>query len=177
MDARHSDRPDERYAMRKLLFACLVAAFVACESFAAESGVVIPNRMLKAKEGEWVEYQVLGSMTQRQELKRIIEKDDDKVFVIDLTMLVDGNVVQTQENEFSFNDAQKEQQEMEAKEDLQLGTEKVTAKGKEIDAVVINTTLEDIKIKSYMSMDIPVTGLIKIEMNGEPYMEVTDFSE
>lgn len=145
---------------------------------AAETGVTIPNRLLTAVKGEWVLYSSQQNYGQKQTITDIEEKDGDKVFTILTELLVDDQVVQKKEDRFSLKAAIAEQEEMLASEgpSLKLSTESEKVKDKDVQVVVVEYTGEggDV-VRSYLSDAIPVTGMLRIEINGEPLMDLKDF--
>lgn len=177
--ARGAGPIHERFVMFKKLLLCAVAA-VALSGSAWAAGVEdIPNRLKKANSGEWVLYSTMGGgANQRQTITNVEEKDGDKLFSIKAELSVDGQVMQTMDHQFSLKEAIKEQEEMTAEDaGVTISTGKDTLKGREIDVVILSSVLDGQEVKTIMSDEIPVTGILKILVDNEPLLELQDCGE
>ena len=156
----------------------LLAAILPGAARAGESGIEIPMRLRTAAKGEWALYSLQDSYEQKQTIVDIEEKDGDKVFTIADEMLVDGQTVQRKEARFSLKVAMREQAEMLADDDssIKLSAISERVKDKEVEVVVIEYKGEaGDTVRSFLSEAIPVTGMIRIEIDGDIMMELKDF--
>ena len=148
-------------------------------ALAAQSGLTIPNRLLIAQKGEWVLYMTQENHGQKQTVTNIEnDVDGDKVITVMNELLIDDNVVQQKEDSFHLSSVVREQENMLSADgpDLELSQGLEQLMGKDIEVVVIQYAGPDgAVVRSFLSDQVPVTGLLKIEIDGDIFMEVSDF--
>ena len=163
--------------MRILGLALLVAVFFGSAQ-AAQSGVTIPNRLLYVEKGEWVLYLSQENHSRKETVVDIEEKNGDRMITVLHELLIDEQVVQQREEVFSLNGVLREQEEMwsEDRPELSLSQGLEQFNGEDIEVVVVQYAGPDgVVVRSFLSDRIPVTGILKVEVAGDLYMEVSDF--
>lgn len=157
------------------LFSVFVLGFAQAADFSK-----IPNALKDAKEGQWVSYTSMGGMEQKQSITKIEGEGDERVITVKTEIIMGGNAIQSSETAVSLKDAKAAQEEAwKADPDVKISETKVTAGGKDYNAVLIESTVEGATTKLYMSEEIPVSGIIKIETSAMPgpIMEVKEFNK
>lgn len=165
--------------MFKKAILCVVAV-CACATLAVAADATvkdIPLRLKKAKKGEWVQYDTAAGMVQKQTIVDITDKDDDTSFSIQTDLLMDGESLQSMTHVFSLKEAIEEQDGMGDDNTVTITTGKETINGKEYDTVTIETTIEESTVQTVMSGEVPVTGIIRVVIDGETLLELDDFGE
>lgn len=138
----------------------------------------IPNAIEKAKAGQWASYKAMGGMEQKQSITAVKGSGEDMVVTIKTEMSMAGQAMPPQEQEIALKGAKEMQQEAwKNNPNTKITEETITVNGKSFDTVVVETTQEGMSVKIYMSEKVPVTGIVKMEMQGMPgpVMELVDF--
>ena len=170
----------ERYLMLKKVFLAAAVVVAACTLSQAADYSKVPNPMKNAKVGQWVHYKIMGGMEQKQTISAIEGEGDDRIITIKADTIQGGNVLQSQEMKINLKDAkaQEEQNRQAAGDNVTITEEKITHNGKSYDAIVIEATANGMSSKVYMAEAIPVSGMIKTEVQGMgAMMELVDFGE
>lgn len=165
--------------MFKKAILCLVA-LCACATLAVAADATIqdvPLRLKTAKKGEWVQYNTAANMIQKQTVVQITEKDDDTAFSIQTELIMDGQSLQSMTHVFSLKEAIEEQDDMADDETVKITKGKETVNGKEYDTVIIEATVEESTVQTVMSAEIPVTGIIRVVIDGQTLLELVDFGQ
>ena len=156
-----------------------VAVVVGCGVAAAGEA---PDRLPKAKAGEWVMFKLMGGMQQKQTITDIKGSGDDMEVTIKTEVIMNGATASTAEQTIKVGEMKKMQADAKAQADasgakVAYSNETVEVKGKKFDAVVVTTEVQGMTAKTYMSDEMPVGGIIKMYTTGmaEPVMEVIDF--
>lgn len=155
----------------------LVATLALATSLFAADALAVPNRLDVAKVGEWVLYTGMGGANQKQTIAKIEEKDGDRIFTITAEMIVEGQTIQSMSQDVSYNEAVRLNQAMAAEIGGEMSEVTEAVNGKELKMVLIDANDEGSNFKTYFSEAIPVTGLVKIVIDGEVLMEVADYGE
>lgn len=158
----------------------VAAAVVVFSSVAAVSAdtVAIPNRLEKARKGEWVVYSAMGGITEKQTIVEIEELDGDRQFTISSELSIGDEIVQAEEVAYSLSQADRENVELvQGENTVSVTTKRETVRGREIDVVVVETIEDGDTFLTVISDAIPVSGLVRIEANGVSVIEVEDFGE
>ncbi|MCD8349790.1 MAG: hypothetical protein LUC93_04180 [Planctomycetaceae bacterium] len=140
----------------------------------------IPDTTKNAKVGQWATYSTAAGMSQKQTITEITGEGDDRVFTVRLDIMMGDNVIQSTDTVTSLRESKAQQAAaMEADPDVKITDVKVNAAGKEIDAVLVEFVAGGITTKMYMSEEIPVGGIVKIESSAmaQPLMEITGYGE
>lgn len=163
--------------MLKNVFLVVTAAVVTAGMSLAADMSKIPQPLSKAKVGQFAAYNTMGGGEQKQSITAIEGTGDDQVITIKMEITAGGQS-QSIEQKIPLKNA-KEQQAAAwaASPDIKVTEGKVTVKGKEVSAVIIEFAQQGATSKIYMSDEIPVTGIVKMEMVGmpAPVMEITDY--
>lgn len=165
--------------LKKIVVAAMFVLMSLNASFAADFSK-IPDATKNAKVGQWVAYNAMGGMTQKQTITKIEGEGDDRVLTIKMEVMMGENVVQESEMQISLRESKAQQEAaIKADPDFKISDVKVNAAGKEIDAVLIESTTGGITTKMYMSEKIPVGGIVKVESSAmpQPLMEVKEYGE
>lgn len=160
----------------------LTAMFVVCACGLAQAADFssIPNPLKNVKADQWVSYTAMGGVEQKQTVTKVEGEGDDRVVTINMEFLMNGNVMQAQETKISLKDANAEQEAAwKADPNIKVSEVTVNAAGKDIKATLIETTEQGITTKLYLSEEIPVSGIVKMESSAltEPLMVVKDYSK
>ncbi len=154
------------------LCACITVA-VAADATVAD----IPLRLKNAQKGEWVKYNTASGMVQKQTVVHITEKEDDTAYSIQTELSMDGESLQSMTHIFSLNEAIEEQGDMGDDDSVTVTRGTETIDGKDYDTITIETVIEDSTVQTVMSEEIPVTGIIRVVINGEAFLELDSFGE
>ena len=158
---------------------CAAALMVAFSVMAGAADFdKIPDPTKNMKEGQWVSYNAMGGMTQKTTITKMEGSGDDASITMKIEMSQGGNAMPAQEQTISLKDSKAMQQEAwKNSPDMKITEEKVTIGGKTYDAVVIEATNQGVSTKIFMSEEIPVTGILKMEVSGMPgpMMELAEF--
>lgn len=165
-----------------MLKKCLVIAafaFTACFVAQAADFSKVPDATKNMKVGQWVTYKIMGGMEQKQSVTAIEGEGDDRIITLKMETMMNGQALSTNEQKINLKDSKA--QEAKAREEnpnVEITEETVTVAGKTFNAVVLSAKMEGVESKTYMSADVPVTGLIKMEVSGMgTMMELVDFGE
>lgn len=168
---------------KRIAFAAALVLALAGVSGAADFDK-IPDVTKNAKAGQWVSYKNemagMGVMEQKQTITAVEGDGEDKVITIKTEMSMGGQSMPAQEQKIPLKGAKEAQMEAwKNNPGVKVSETKVTANGKEYDAVLIEYADQGGETKLYMSAKVPVTGIIKLEVGGMPgpVMELADFGE
>ncbi|MDR3211905.1 MAG: hypothetical protein LBU79_08320 [Planctomycetota bacterium] len=157
-----------------LLFFSFVASTVAVE--VSEAAAKIPVRLRVAESGEWALYSMTGGAEQRQTITQVREKDGDRLFTVLFELVINGETVQSREEEWSLRNAIRDQEELPADTrivGIESGQEKFG--GRELSTVTVDMMMFDDTIHTVFSETIPVTGVLRVEVNGGEILNLVDF--
>ncbi len=164
--------------LKKFLFVAALLLAVSAASQAADLGK-IPVALTKAKVGQWASYTVMGGVQQKQTVTSIEGTGDDQVITVKLEVMMNGQVMQSQDQKVTMREAKDVAGDSPWAQapDTKISDAKVTIKGKEYNAVLVEFTLNGSKAKFYFSDAVPVYGIVKMEAEGAPgpLMELVDF--
>jgi len=147
--------------------AFLVFFGISSAGFATE----MQNYIEDAKVGEWVLFEMQGGMMQQKQTVTGVTKDEVSVLT---EIIINGNVMSKQEIKYPLKaTVQSGAKDSDIKVKITNGNVKI--KGKTISCIVTEVTTDQGISKSYLSKDIPVTGLIKTEMSGKTFMKLIDY--
>lgn len=170
----------ERQMMfKRIALAALFAVFAFGLSQAADFSK-IPNPMNNAKKGQWVTYTAMAGMEQKQSITEIEGTGDDRVVVIKTEVLMEGMPAQATETKVNLKDARAAQEAAwSVNPDVKISDATVEAGGKTYKTVLVEVGAQGVTTKMYMSEDIPVTGIVKMESSAlpGPLMVVKDYSK
>ena len=146
----------------------LVAAFIVMVSGLGQVARAeeAPNCLKDVKAGEWVLYKLQGGMKMKQTVTAVTDKE---VTLSTQVMMNDKAMGPAQETRIPREAGEDKKKEEGVKPKISSATVKV--KGKEIKCVVIEVK----NAKTYLSNEIPVTGMVKSEADGKVAMELVDF--
>lgn len=158
---------------------CVVAASLA----AALDVGQLPNPLKDVAVGQWILYPVSWDESegdQKQTVTSIEGEGDDRVLTVRKEIIIDGNVVETEEFSAPYNELIAEMHEMfDEAADATVSSTTLEVNGKTIDCVLLTYTEDNIECKIYLSEEIPITGIVRFEMEGldRPVMAVKDFKK
>lgn len=153
--------------MKAIFLKTIVAAFMIliCAGTQAAKAEDVPDCLKDVKVGEWVKYKMQGGMEMKQTVAKVTEKE----VTLSKEMFMDGKALgkpnETKIPRKAEGDASGEG------EKPKTSSATVKVKGKDVKCVVIEASGS----KTYMSNDIPVTGIVKSEAGGKVTMELIDY--
>lgn len=162
---------------KKWIVAALLSFSFGAVAMAADFGK-IPDAMKNVKAGQWVSYKTMGGMDQKQSIVAVKGEGENMVVTLKTEISMAGQTMPAQEIDIPLKGAKEKQQEAwKNAPDTKITEEKITVNGVPYDAVVVQTVQEGMSIKIFMSEKVPVTGIIKMEMQDmpAPVMELIDF--
>lgn len=164
--------------IKKFLMGAALVLAVACVAQAADFSK-IPDASKNMKVGQWVKYSIMGGTEQVQKVTAIEGSGDERVITLSIETSMGGNVVSKDEQQVNLRESKEaETKAREENPDIEITEEKVTVGGKSFDAIVLTANIQGTTTKTYMSHDVPVTGLLKMEIAGlGTMMELVDFGE
>ncbi|MCC8189959.1 MAG: hypothetical protein LIP77_04870 [Planctomycetes bacterium] len=161
---------------RMLIFAAVVVAVVSLAP--AADFTQLPQPLDNAKVGQWVSYTVMGGSEQKQSITGIEGSGDEMTIIMTIESIMGGHVLQSQEMPVNLAEAKEMEQALRADNpDVVIREETVTVNGKSYDALVVEVDTPNGTTKTYMSHEIPVTGLLKAEMGDMVMMELSGYGE
>lgn len=167
----------------KARYVLVAIALLFGASTALTADATVPNRLAKAKVGEWALYRMTEGYTQKQTVAAKNGDGPEAMLTIRVENIYDGQVVNTAEIQEKAGLPLMPPQVPED-ENVKITIEKkdATVKGKTIPATVIvidanHGTENDDEANWYISDEIPVFGIIKQEVDGEAVFEVIDYGE
>lgn len=163
---------------KKLLVVAVFAFTASCVAQAADFSKV-PDATKNMKVGQWVQYKIQGGMEMKQTVASIEGEGDDRVITLKMEMSMGGQVMGSQDQVIRLSETKaQEKAAREANPDVEITEEQITVNGKTFDAVVLTAKIDGSESKTYMSEEVPVTGLIKMDITGiGTTMELVDFGE
>lgn len=164
--------------VKHFLVGALFALAVSCAVQAADFSK-IPDASKNLKVGQWARYKVMGGIENKQEITAIEGEGDDRVVTLKMDLSMGGNVLQSEEHKMPVK--QLPGQDMASREDhegVEIRDESVTVNGKTYDAVAVVVKNEGNEITTYLSKDVPITGIVKSDITGVgTVMELIDCGE
>ena len=166
--------------MRTFFAVILTFAVLAAGASAAEGG--IPNRLNKAKVGEWVVLQDVSGEGRGERTRVSVIKATDDAVTIRREFLDDADA-ESKEHEINFDRYNKRLSDLEAKA-KQISRERLTIKDKEFMVQAVSWDGEDPEdaenrreFKIWVSSDLPIGGIAKIWSSDPnfPASEVVDY--
>lgn len=157
-----------------LLFASQIA-------FAANAP--LPNPLSTVREGQWVSYKVVlmgMEAEQRQSIVGVTGTGDDRILTMKVEILLDGQVVQSDEHKVTYQNAVAEQlRAFDDSPDTIVTATRVMVKDREVDGVRVDFVEDGLACKLFLSESVPVVGIVRMEIEGfdGPVMELLDFGE
>ncbi len=129
----------------------------------------LPNPLKDAKIGEWVLYESPGNIKMKQEIINVSPEE----ITLKMTMSKEGKKSTSMESKIP-KDLKKLLKEIGAK-NIKITKGNITVKGKELNCYILESEFNGMKSKTFMSVDIPVSGLIQSDLNGKTSMKLIDF--
>lgn len=165
--------------MKKFVTAAALLFLMTCVAQAADFSK-IPDTTKNVKKGQWVSYKTMGGGSQKQTITDVTGTGDDREITFTIEMNMNGMSIPAQEQKISIKDS-KAAQEKAWKEapDTKITEDKITVNGKDFNVVIVETAQDGASVKIYMSEEVPVTGIVKMEMSAmpEPLMVLDSFGE
>ncbi|MDR0363056.1 MAG: hypothetical protein LBJ46_10305 [Planctomycetota bacterium] len=162
--------------LRKILLLAAVAPVFAMPSRAAETIDLsrIPNGFASSKVGDWVKYRTLMG-DQIMTLTSIENEGEDMVVKVKTDFYSGENLVSSNEDRMPLRSFFNAGDAPWAGEGVEISDEVADFNGKTIKIVAIRNPESNILLQ--MSEEIPLVGILKLEVEGEPapIMELVDF--
>lgn len=156
---------------------------LACVGANALDSTALPNPLKNVKEGQWVVYKVLLmgiEAEQKQSIVAIEGEGEERVLTMKIDVLMDGEVVQSDEQKVTYSEAVREMLgSFDDAKDAVFTAVKAQVGEREIDAVQVDFTEDGVKCLLQLSESVPIVGIVKMEIEGfdGTVMEVVDFGE
>ncbi len=157
--------------MKRWVFLCVLAAMLVLP-FTGLAGDLPPNPIKDAKVGEWVLYQMMGPMQQKQTVTAV-HKD---AVTVKIDIIMNGKVVSTVSNKIRF-DQKGPGAPPQGSPKFKMGKATVQVKGHSLDCITTEVKAQGKTIVTYISPDIPVFGVVQTNMNGQPLMKLLDWGK
>lgn len=154
--------------MKSTMTVALVLCFV---GMAIGAEPPMKNPVLDAKPGEWCSYRMQQGLEQKMTVKAI----DDKSVTVTIEISMGGRNMPAQTVTTSLKEAQDEY-DPEKHPEVKFGEKTLTIKGRKIKCITATMKGKDGKpVTSYLSADVPVYGIVKLEQDGQEVMVLTDW--
>ena len=150
---------------------CLSLAVFHARTFAGEAK--IPSRIGKAKPGEWASYKVVSAV-RKFIVSGFEEKDGERHVVIKTQTLLEKRLMNEEESSYRILDANILTKDLEALEAAPR-EEVIEVKGKEYNVVAVSAKKNGIPFTVYVSEEVPVFGLVRMDMFGKPLLEIHEY--
>ena len=150
-----------------------VVMAIAAVARAGEEG--IPNRLAAAKVGEWVLYKIPGGYTQKQ---TVVKREGDGAaakVTVRVDNIYEGQVANSHEMTDTAGTSFAPLPPTDSGVKLSVSKEKITVKGKTIDAVKLDK--DNGESVWYLSPEIPVYGVIKVISHGSETCDLIDYGD
>lgn len=159
----------------------MLIGFVVCLAIAGAAAAADasrePDPTKTMKVGQWVLYKDAAGIEHKQSIIALEGEGDERVVTFKIEEIRDGEVVDSEDK--PMNLAERRTVESEARKihsEIAYDTEKVTVAGRDFDAVVLSVDYKGKRVRTYMSEEVPVTCVIKVEVDDEgPVVELIDF--
>ena len=161
--------------MRKsaLLFICFCLGLVVFQGRTLAEEVKIPNRIGKAKPGEWASYK-MASVIRKFIVSGFEEKDGARHVVLRSQTLLNNDVMNEKESGHPVSDASILTKNIDATKATQR-EEVIEINGKKIKVGAISAQKDGVPVTVYVSEEIPVFGLVRMDMFGEMLFEIHEY--
>jgi len=146
---------------------CLLAATLRAEE-------KIPNMMADAKVGDWILLEMQGGI----QMKQMVEAVTPEQLTLKIETIMNGQVLsstvqQINRTQGEFTDPGVTAAPNTPKPTITKGT--ISVKGKDLECWIIEMDVQGKKSRTYMSKDVPITGIVKTEFDGKVVMNLVDF--
>ncbi|MEW5723578.1 MAG: hypothetical protein AB1896_10765 [Thermodesulfobacteriota bacterium] len=161
--------------MRRMIWACVAAAAMILPAAGVLAQDDIPNYLQDVKEGEWVLY---DTETGRQQKSTVIKVEGEEAVFLDET-IENGQTTRKGETRLKLSEAMAELNPPGSpKPKVYRETAKI--KDREVPCEVVELELSGRHIKLYLSNEVPVLGIIKLEAVAEdgrskPILTLVDY--
>jgi len=162
--------------MRRKAAIVLAIVTALAVSAAAFDPKELPNPLANAKVGDWALYDMSG----RFQMRYTVVAVSDASITLKMETYANGESVFSREMEFPLGGdappAVPGMKEMpEDPPEPKYSKDKVTIDGKTLDCTLMEVTFDGKTTKTWISGDIPVQGLVKVESEGAPMMTLLDW--
>jgi hypothetical protein len=155
------------WTLGALLGMCLLAGTLQAEE-------KIPNMMANAAVGDWILLEMQGGI----QMKQVVEAVTPEALTLKIETIMNGQVLnsmsqQIKRTQGEFTDPSVTAAPNTPKPTITKGTTSV--KGKDLECWIIEMDVQGKKSRTYMSKDVPITGIVKSELDGKAVMTLVDF--
>jgi hypothetical protein len=170
-----SGQSGERDETMKILTRSLVAlAGICLLASALRAEEKIPNMMADAKVGDWILLEVQGGIQMKQEVEAVTPEQ----LTLKIDTIMNGQVLSSMSQQIKRTQGEFTEPSVVAAPDapkptITKGT--ATVKGKDLECWIIDMDVQGKKSRTYMSKDVPITGIVKSEFDGQVSMKLVDF--
>ncbi len=143
----------------------------------------LPNPLSTVRAGQWLQYRnntVFGPAAQKQRVVSVEGEGEEMIITTETVMVMDDEVVDERTESLTYGAALRQQRDSLADAaDLVVTPARIKVKGRMVDGFKVAFTQEDGKFSLYLAAIVPITGVVRMEMEGaeEPILELVDFGE
>ncbi|MDL2207643.1 hypothetical protein LJB82_02855 [Desulfovibrio sp. OttesenSCG-928-M16] len=143
----------------------------------------LPNPLKNIRVGQWASYPVSWEGSegmQKDTLVGIEGEGDGRILKTTREIIVGGKVVNSEERTFTYSEAVADMRSLfDEAGDTTISPVKLDVNGKELDCILVNFTDGSTKCKLYLSEEIPLTGIVRFEVEGldKPVMAVAGYEK
>lgn len=156
---------------KKMMFVALFAVATAAMASAADYSK-IPDPLENAKVGQWVSHKMSTGMEQKQTIVDIQGEGDERVITMKMEMSQGEMKLPAQEMKISVKEVKaNEAAAREQATDVKISETTIDVGGKTYNVVLVENNVDGNVSKLYLSKDVPVTGIVKMELDN-PMMPI-----
>ena len=134
----------------------------------------LPNRIAKAKAGEWVQYKLTREISRRfTVVEMLTDAEGDKVKLRSETLMMD-QPIKTEENVHLLANANVLLQKYQGG-NFEVGAAVIAVKGEDVEATTITGRKDGVAYTVYFSDAVPVFGMTRMDIMGEKLFEADAF--
>ena len=168
--------------LRTLLAFMFAVTALACPALSADRPD-LPSSLARLKEGQWVLMRVtadFGNAELKHTVLSITDTGDDKVINIRTEMSMDGELVDSRDDNITLSRLQEDQDEaLNSMDFVSVLPTQVELKGVTVDAVEAEFVNEGKKCRFILTDKVPLIAMVRMEVENEeePMRELIDFGE
>lgn len=158
---------------KKALFGVCVV-FIAVQMEARTGEAAIPNRIGKARPGEWVIYKFTSDVSRKFTVVGFEEKDGVRHVVLKSQTLMGRAVMNEEETSHPVPDSNVLLKDIDT-EDVQRQEEVIEIKDEKYTVTAITVKSKGLPLTVYFSEEFPVFGLVRLDMFGKPFLTIHEW--
>jgi hypothetical protein len=153
--------------MRTLAIRLVAASLLAASALVASAEDAGKSALERAKAGQWVSYKMKNDMAMKQSVAKV----EGKKVTIKNEMWIKGQPLPSNETPIDL-DRKNDASEKAAKTDTTKAEEgELEINGHKLKCRILTQGT----VKTWVCDDVPITGIVRQELNGQPTMELTGY--